>query len=81
MSPIRISPIPKDIDRAVEYFCLKVFSTTSPKIVMVVLIPDSHPKPAKNNPMEAIKILTEILKMKIPSRVRLHEATMENFLP
>lgn len=80
-SPIIMLPIPNDIYKKIEYFCLSEFYTVSPIIVIVILMQDSQPRPAKNKPATAIQILKAKLKIKIPKTVIPQLTTIENFLP
>lgn len=74
-------PIPKEIYKAIEYFCLKLNSTVSPIRAMLILIQVSDPSPAKNNPMIAIQTLNAQLKITIPNTANPQPKTIENFLP
>ena len=74
-------PIPKDISNAIEYFCLREFYIISPIKVIVMRMQVYDPNPAKNNPIHAILILKEKLKIAIPKSAISQANTIEYFLP
>jgi hypothetical protein len=79
--PIIILPIPNDIYKAIDYFCLKEFSTVSPIMVIVILMDVYEPKPVKNRPTYAIHMFSAPLKIAIPSTVIDQAKTIENLRP
>ena len=72
---------PKEDCKATENFCLRLNSTTSVNSDILILMEDSQPAPAKNNPIEAIVIFQLAHSNPNPIVVTVQVRTIENLRP